>query len=364
MSDEIENAADAAVDQYLSGITPQTQGSDPGVDDSEHAGAKTDDQMDTLLANLMAEEALTNSVDPADELPADPTEEYQYEEAELRGEEAGQGSSIQEAVQRSDEEQGLQGEAVSEGHAQEENRDEGQEEVQASQLGQQYGQALAVLTQNGWTPADVLQLDQAVAIETANALTGDDTNQPQDGEAPSASEPQALQFDMGELTQALEPELGEEATSALVKFLGEAIAPRIDARLQELESNAAWLRSQHLEQVTQGARAKLQDSYPDLADDDVYVRVKDRMRRLATTGEYESIETLLEHASRIEIPQAAKTTRVDRSRKQRGQMTPPGQAKPRGVVSKEDREDAVLNAISSPGYEGNPLAVRRQVYGR
>lgn len=169
---------------------------------------------------------------------------------------------------------------------------------------------------------------------------------------------------MGELTQALEPELGEEATSALVKFLGEAIAPGIHARLQELESNAAWLRSQHLEQVTQGARAKLQGSYPDLADDDVYVRVKDRMRRLATTGEYESIETLLEHASRIEIPQAAKTTRVDRSRKQRGQMTPPGQAKPRGVVSKEDREDAVLNAISSPGYEGNPLAVRRQVYGR
>ena len=102
------------------------------------------------------------------------------------------------------------------------------------------------------------------------------------------------------------------------------------------------------------ARRELSDKYPQLADDQAFSQVEERMGKLIKSGTYNNAEELMADAARLTFADdqrdAAKAYR-DKTRQMRnnGQMSSTSKQSAPAALSQDEREDRVLELLEDGG---------------
>lgn len=323
MSDDTQ-AADTAVDDYLGGIPDHVSGGAEAtdLDDSEHSGAKSESEMDAILDSIL-------SPDP--------------EEQEEASDEVRQVDEQEEGVVQDD--------------AEDEEEDVVQNDAEA------YAEAFLALKEQGWEQPDILQLSRADAIQISRRLSAASAPEgkvTQDG----VQTPAAPAYDAVQLRRVLSDELGDDAGAAVADALDKIAATAgADPRIDSLTEATNGLRQMFLTMATTDARRQLQDRFPDLSSDGAFTRVRERMGVLASSGEYEDVVTLMQHACMIELPEGSAKPAKTRQSKRNGQPSRPGRKGSSGPMPKEHAEDEVLRRILDPQRTMTPEQIRSEVYG-
>lgn len=163
--------------------------------------------------------------------------------------------------------------------------------------------------------------------------------------------------DLGQAVQPFADIFGKDAGEALKAAQHDTLAPIVE----RLEATQRMVESVLLE----SSRGKLADQYPQLAQDDGYSRVTQRMESLIKTGDYSDMGSLMSDAARIEFSEASATvsrelTERHNRLKDEGQMTPVDKAEtPAHAMSEDERELALLDALEG----GMKVSDAKRVYG-
>ena len=126
--------------------------------------------------------------------------------------------------------------------------------------------------------------------------------------------------------------------------------------LGELYATVNGISSKNEQAELSSTRMSLQDSYPQMTNEDAYNGVIEKMKTLYKTGEYNNIKDLMTDAARMSFTEASATPdkRDIYAARSAGQPTARSRnSKPSPSMSSEDREDRALDAIlNGEGLDG------------
>ena len=189
----------------------------------------------------------------------------------------------------------------------------------------------------------------------------DDSEEEEQGSAEPARQPlskERIRAMVKPLSDAIG--LGDEVGDELAKVLEQAIAP--------LQNEVAQYRQYHEQVIMQrgeelgmAAREKLAGQFPGLKDEEKFNRVVAKMDQLARSGKYDSMETLMLDAAKLELFDDAKdnaTRSALSSKRSQGQPVTSARSMPTKALAAEDREDKALDAL----LNGKGVDAARRAY--
>jgi ribosomal protein L12E/L44/L45/RPP1/RPP2 len=138
---------------------------------------------------------------------------------------------------------------------------------------------------------------------------------------------------------------GDEAAESIMAPM-RSMAVMLGQLLTSVAGQATYTEQQELAKT----RTQLQERFPQLADDEGYGSVVERMKVLYRTGEYKNIRDLMTDAARISLADAPPPKDNNHAARSLGQPTArTSNSKPARSMKHEDREDAVLDALFDGG---------------
>lgn len=150
---------------------------------------------------------------------------------------------------------------------------------------------------------------------------------------------------------------GDDAADALQIYGKTTVEPLAT----QLQAQQAMLEQLLLDR----SRQSLGERFPNIATDEGYASVQQRMQTLVKSGEYRDIDTLMADAARIEFSDTANEAALEYEKKKlhqksSGQMTQADKAStPAGALSNDEREDMLLDALD----RGMPLSEAKRMFG-
>jgi hypothetical protein len=157
--------------------------------------------------------------------------------------------------------------------------------------------------------------------------------------------------------------LGDEVGDELAKVLEQAVAP-LQNEISRYRQYQEQVIRERGEELGIKAREKLADQFPGLKDEEKFERVVMKMTDLAKSGRYDSMETLMFDAAKLELFDDAKNTATRSaisSKRSQGQPVTSTRSIPAKALGVEDREDKALDALlNGKGVD----AAKRAYYGQ
>ena len=157
--------------------------------------------------------------------------------------------------------------------------------------------------------------------------------------------------------------LGDEVGDELAKVLEQAVAPLQGELLRYRQYHEQIIRERG-EELGAKAREKLADQFPGLKDEEKFERVVQKMGTLAKANNYDSMESLMFDAAKLELFDEAKdnaSKTAISSKRSLGQPVTSNRSMPNKAMSVEDREDKALDALlQGKGRD----AAKRAYYGQ
>ena len=162
------------------------------------------------------------------------------------------------------------------------------------------------------------------------------------------------------------PDTLQKYQSQISEAFSEDAAESIMAPMRSMASIIANLyvnqaaQSGHTEkQEIASMRTELQDRFPQLADDDNFNSVVEKMQSLYKTGDYQNVRDLMTDAVRIRLADAAPPVSSQHAARSAGQPTTRStSSRVKKAVDNGDREDLALDAI----FDGGGLDAALKAY--
>lgn len=151
--------------------------------------------------------------------------------------------------------------------------------------------------------------------------------------------------DLKEAVQPFAEIFGDDAAQALQSVTQAAIQPYVE----QLQMQANAMEALMID----SARGQLSGEYPQLASQEGYQAVQDRMKSLLKTGDYSDVNSLMSDAARITFASESNSQARNYQSKlaqdrSSGQMTPSDKGSiPQKSMTDDDRDNAMLAALES-----------------
>lgn len=212
------------------------------------------------------------------------------------------------------------------------------------------------------------EAEETESDSSEDKATEDEDEESEEEEEQGSAEPARQPLSKDRIRSLVKPlsdaiGLGDEVGDELAKVLEQAIVP--------LQQEVAQYRQYHEQMIMQrgeelgmAAREKLAGQFPGLKDEEKFNRVVAKMDQLARSGKYDSMETLMLDAAKLELFEDAKdnaTRSALSSKRSQGQPVTSARSMPTKALGVEDREDKALDALlNGKGVD----AARRAYYGQ
>jgi hypothetical protein len=237
----------------------------------------------------------------------------------------------------------------------------------------EYGQALAALKRYGLDESDIegwseqkvidkglklakIQTDYDGLNRDVRALKARKDEEKPETQRGESTEPSS-QPDLKAVLSTFAEQFGDEAAKALESVLTVTTTP-LAQRLEQAEKFVLETKANEERAVVGASRRRLEDRFPELADEATFDRVTKKMRVLAADEDYHSngsldkaVDRLMEDASRLvgladrgAAERRERLKEVDRARSA-GQPTVPKGRTPTRALSADERTDAYLDEL-------------------
>lgn len=170
------------------------------------------------------------------------------------------------------------------------------------------------------------------------------------GNTPADQTQPATGFDVETQRAKIADIFGEEAADAVlqpIKTLTEQLKSVIGQQQQRLFQISQMMEQKEVSSV----RTQLQERFPQLADDDAFKGVREKMEVLAKTGQYNSYHDVMLDAARITFADAMQTKTVATKINQAKSAGQPKQKSTASTATRpktlDDRDDQVLESLMS-----------------
>ena len=199
-------------------------------------------------------------------------------------------------------------------------------------------------------------------LESKLAESGESSDSKEEGtgEDQSATQPTNAVETINRYESEISDIFGEDAATSIMTPIRELVSETTNA-LQQQQGMIQKLYQDVERRAIEDTRGRLGERFPRLSDDESFATVVDQMSKLATVGEYETMDDLMADAYRLRFAEVAEQDALEQkqhSLRESGQPTVTSQtSRPAMSKSVHDREDDALDALlSGKGYDGASAA--------